>query len=97
MPLFAIHALDRPGALALREATRPDHLAFVKARADTYRFGAYLRDADGAMCGTLMAVECADLDAARLFLAEDPYAKAGLFARVEIHEWPVGIDAALLT
>jgi uncharacterized protein YciI len=45
------------------------------------------------MCGSLMAVECADLAAARRFSAEDPYTRAGLFARIDIHEWPVGIDA----
>jgi uncharacterized protein YciI len=34
------------------------------------------------------------LAAARRFSAADPYVQAGLFARIDIHEWPVGIDAA---
>jgi uncharacterized protein YciI len=92
MPLFALHCLDRPDAATLRAVTRPDHLAYVRAEAE-YRFGAYLLDEAGAMCGSLMAVECADLAAARRFSAGDPYTRAGLFARVDIHEWPVGIDA----
>jgi hypothetical protein len=46
------------------------------------------------MRGSLMAVEVADFAAARAFSAADPYVQAGLFERVEIHEWPVGIDAS---
>jgi uncharacterized protein YciI len=93
MPLFALHCLDRTDAASLRAATRPAHLAYVRAGAAEYRFGAYLLDEAGAMCGSLMAVECDDLAAARRFSAEDPYTQAGLFARIDIHEWPVGIDA----
>lgn len=95
MPLFALHCLDGPDTAALRTATRPAHLVYVRAKADEYRFGAYLLDEAGAMCGSLMAVECADLAAARRFSAEDPYTRAGLFARIDIHEWPMGIDAGI--
>ena len=94
MALFALHCLDRPNTAALRAATRPAHLAYVRAKTGEYRFGAYLLDEAGAMCGSLMAVECPDLAAARRFSAGDPYTQAGLFARIDIHEWPVGIDAA---
>lgn len=94
MPVFALHCLDRPDTAALRAATRPAHLAYVRAKAGEYRFGAYLLDEAGAMCGSLMAVDCPDLAAARRFSAQDPYTRAGLFARIDIHEWPVGIDAA---
>ncbi|WP_426010757.1 YciI family protein [Caulobacter sp. DWR2-3-1b2] len=93
MPLFALHCLDRPHATTLRAETRPAHLDYVRAQAAEYRFGAYLLDEGGAMCGSLMAVECADLAAARRFSANDPYTLAKLFARIDIHEWPVGIDA----
>lgn len=93
MPTFALHCLDRPDSIALRAATRPQHLAYVRAHPEQYRFGAYLLDADGAMCGSLMAVECVDLAAAQRFSANDPYTLAGLFARIAIHEWPVGVDA----
>jgi uncharacterized protein YciI len=93
MPLFALHCLDRPDAETLRAATRPAHLAYVRAQAAEYRFGAYLLDEAGTMRGSLMAVECPDLAAARRFSAEDPYTQAGLFSRIDIHEWPVGIDA----
>jgi uncharacterized protein YciI len=93
LPLFALHCLDKPGTESLRQATRPAHLAFVQSRAD-YRFGAYLKDEAGVMRGSLMAVEVPDFAAARAFSAADPYVQADLFERVEIHEWPVGIDAA---
>ena len=39
------------------------------------------------MNGSLVVVEAASLDAARMIAAGDPFAKAGLFAKVEIRPW----------
>ena len=39
------------------------------------------------MNGSLVVVEAATLDAARKIAACDPFAKAGLFASVEIRPW----------
>ena len=38
------------------------------------------------MCGSLIILDVADLDEARDWAAGDPYARAGLFASVEINE-----------
>ncbi len=80
--LFAIHALDKPGALDVRTANREAHLAYV-ADFDA-KAGGPLLDDDGNMCGSLLIMEFADLAAAEEFAANDPYAIAGLFERVEI-------------
>ena len=90
--LFVIHAKDKPGSLELRKATRPAHLEFL---ADyTIPVGGPLLDADGQMCGSCLVVDIADRTAAEDFAANDPYAKAGLFESVELHEfmkvaWPI--------
>jgi hypothetical protein len=39
------------------------------------------------MNGSLVVVEAASLDAARKIAAGDPFAKAGLFAHVDIRPW----------
>ena len=39
------------------------------------------------MNGSLIVVEAASLDAARTIAAGDPFAKAGIFASVEIRPW----------
>jgi uncharacterized protein YciI len=39
------------------------------------------------MNGSLVVVEAATLDAARKIASSDPFAKAGVFASVEIRPW----------
>ena len=39
------------------------------------------------MTGSLIVIETDDLDTAKAFAAADPYAKAGLFANVDIRPW----------
>jgi uncharacterized protein len=39
------------------------------------------------MCGSLVVIEAASLDAAQAIAAGDPFAEAGLFAQVEIRPW----------
>ena len=39
------------------------------------------------MNGSLVVIEAASLEAARAIAAGDPFAKAGLFASVEIRPW----------
>jgi uncharacterized protein YciI len=39
------------------------------------------------MNGSLIVIEAASLDAARMIAVGDPFAKVGLFASVEIRPW----------
>ena len=80
---------DKPGGLQLRLDTRPAHIAYLTQlnEAGTLKFaGPFLGD-DGKPIGSLVAVEAADLAAAKSLVANDPYAQAGLFATVEIQPW----------
>ncbi|MDI4663986.1 YciI family protein [Xanthobacter autotrophicus] len=86
--LFAIHAVDREGALDTRLAHYEAHKAFL---ADTSAFGVRivmsgpLVSDDGAtMIGSLFLVEAPDRDAAERFNAADPFHKADIWARVTI-------------
>jgi uncharacterized protein len=82
---YAIICRDKPAALELRLATRADHLAYIQATGIVEMAGPFLQD--GQMVGSLVIVEAPDLAAAQALAAEDPYAKAGLFAHVEVIEW----------
>ncbi|MFQ6157988.1 MULTISPECIES: YciI-like protein [Sinorhizobium] len=84
--LFALLCTDKPGALQLRVDTRPDHVAYLNdlnARGILKIAGPFL-DADGKPTGSLVIVKADTLEEARALAEADPYAKAGLFANVEI-------------
>lgn len=84
--LFAFLCKDKPGALELRMATRPehvDHLNKLNAEGTLKMAGPFL-DADGKPNGSLVIVEAADIDAARAIADADPYAKVGLFESVDV-------------
>jgi uncharacterized protein YciI len=86
--LFALICTDKPGGLPIRKENRPDHLAYLKSLGDGLKFAGPFTEADGeTMNGSLVVIEAASLKAARDIAAGDPFAKAGLFASVEIRPW----------
>lgn len=87
MPQFIIQCWDKPQAQELRAATRPAHLEYVNSGAvKLIAVGPMLTD-DGQPFGSLLIIETEDRLAAERFAAEDPYAKAGLFDRVDVTLW----------
>jgi len=86
--LFAIHALDRDGALPTALANYGAHKAFL---ADTSRFGvtivmsAPLVSDDGErMIGSLFLIEAPCRIAVEAFNHADPFAMAGIWEKVTI-------------
>ena len=86
--MFALICLDIEDGLALRMSVREAHLAYVRALPPGFLVlaGPFLDDA-GQMCGSLFLIDAPDEAAVRAFHAADPYARAGLFARVELKPW----------
>jgi uncharacterized protein YciI len=86
--LYALICTDKPNSLALRIANRPEHLAYLQSLGETLVFAGPFTAEDGTtMNGSLVVVEAASLDAARKIAAGDPFAKAGVFATVDIRRW----------
>lgn len=85
--LFAIHNLDKPDSLALRMATRPDHLAYLDRLVDRIFAGGPLLDSAGKSIGSLVIIEAEDQAAAESIAAEDPYVQAGLFETVSVRPY----------
>jgi uncharacterized protein YciI len=82
----ALMAHDKPGALQIRIDTRSAHLDHINTSGVVEMAGPLL-DAQGQMCGSLVILDVPDMAAAQAWAAADPYAKAGLFASVELIEW----------
>lgn len=84
--MYVLICRDKPGAIELRKANRDAHLGYL-AETGIVRLAGPLLDDAGGMVGSMLAIEAADRAAAEAFAAADPYAKAGLFASVEIMAW----------
>ena len=82
---FVMYCTDKPASLDLRMATRAAHLDYIEKTSVKIVLAGPLLDADGGMRGSLFVIDTDSLDAAQRFSAADPYRKAGLFERVEIH------------
>ena len=84
--LVALIAHDKSGALPIRAENRPAHLEYLKTTGVVQQAGPLL-DGDGAMIGSLIVLDVADMAAAETWRDNDPYAKAGLFADVQLIQW----------
>lgn len=87
--LVAFIAKDRPGQLETRMSTRPAHVDFLnRLNAEkTLAFAGPFLDAEGKPNGSLVVVEAESVEAAERILAEDPYAKAGIFESTSFSAW----------
>jgi uncharacterized protein YciI len=81
---FVALCLDKPNSLATRLENRPAHLAFLGQKPEVVKLAGPFLDSDGQPCGSMLVLDCRDEESARAFLAGDPYARAGLFASVEL-------------
>ena len=86
--LFAIHGVDRQGALDTRLVHYEAHKAFLS---DTSAFGVEIvmsgplvADDGTTMIGSLFLIEAPDRAAVEAFNAADPFKKADIWERVTI-------------
>lgn len=92
--LFVALCFDKPGHVDLRLSTRAAHLAFLDKYAAQVKLGGPFLEGDKPV-GSMLILDCADEATARALLAEDPYAQAELFERVELRAWKRVVGAAL--
>jgi uncharacterized protein YciI len=86
--LYALICTDKPGSIAVRKANRPDHVAFLQSLGDDLVFAGPFTGEDGETPnGSLVVIQAPSRQAAQEIATSDPYAKAGLFASVEIRPW----------
>ena len=91
--IYVFILVDKPEHAELRQRVRPEHKAYLAAVADRIAFAGPLTHDDGVtMIGSLLAIDFASRDAAHAWLANEPFTRAGLYARTEVHAfvnlWP---------
>jgi len=84
--LYALICTDKAEKLDVRKANRDAHLAYIKDSGVVAMAGPFLDDA-GQMCGSLLVLKVETRAEAEAWAANDPYAKADLFAKVRIEAW----------
>lgn len=84
--LYTLICTDKtPDGLEIRLANRPAHLAFLDSLGSALKLaGPFLDEDSGKPTGSLVIIEAESIDEARTIAALDPYAKAGVFEKVEI-------------
>ena len=87
MPEFILLCQDKKAGLELREATRAAHLDYVAKSENPVLLAGPLLDDEGNPEGSLLIISADDKESAKRFTDNDPYALAGLFARVEIRPY----------
>jgi uncharacterized protein YciI len=86
--LYALICTDKPNSLGLRKAKRPEHVAYLQSLGKTLVLAGPFTEADGdTMNGSLVVIEAASMQEAEKIAACDPFAKAGVFASVDIRPW----------
>ena len=84
---FVLLCTDKPNSLDLRLQVRPDHVKYLESLGTSLKTaGPFITD-EGSPNGSLVVIEAADRAAAKAIAENDPYAKAGLFASVDIRAW----------
>ena len=84
---FVLLCTDKPNSLDLRLQVRPDHVKYLESLGTSLKTaGPFITD-EGSPNGSLVVIEAADRAAAKVIAENDPYAKAGLFASVDIRAW----------
>jgi uncharacterized protein YciI len=74
----------------VQDEVRPEHRAYLADLADRGLLHGSGPFTDGAP-GALLAFETTDRTALEVLLADDPFARAGVIAEVEIREWKLVI------
>ncbi len=91
--IYTFVLLDRSDGQALRTRVRPEHRAYLAKVADRMAFaGPLLADDGTTMIGSLLAIDFASRDEAKVWLDDEPFTRAGLYASVSIYAfsnlWP---------
>lgn len=94
--LFIAYCVDKEDHLQVRMDTRPAHVDFLKAKGDTLKLAGPTTAENGETPnGSMLIFEDTSLDAAKEWVAQDPYAAAGLFSSVDVKPWKHALGAGL--
>jgi uncharacterized protein YciI len=84
--LYIVYQIDGPDSPDIRAATRDDHFKYLDDHEEILVLGGALLAEDGTTrTGSVLIINVDSLEAAQAFSENEPFRRAGLFARVEIN------------
>jgi uncharacterized protein len=91
--LYTFFLIDKPGALATRLEIRPQHKAYLAAKAEQMAFaGPLLADDGKTMVGSPLVIDFPSREEAQRWIAGEPFTRAGVYASTAIYAfenlWP---------
>ncbi|MBB3937774.1 YciI family protein [Aureimonas phyllosphaerae] len=90
---FIVHCLDRPNAVQDRLAHYDAHKAYLaSASVKSVISGPLVADDNETMIGSLFLLEADSKDEVLAFNAADPFNRAGIWEKVEIHPFLKRVD-----
>lgn len=90
---FAVHCLDHDEALLLRLEHYEAHKSYIASGGVRTVISGPLLASDGeTMIGSLFIFEAASLAEVVEFNANDPFARAGVWAEVRVHAFNLRVD-----
>lgn len=94
--LFVATCTDKPESMGLRLETRPAHLAYLNSLGARVKAGGALLAPDRqTVLGSLLIFEGDSDEEIAELLANDPYARAGLFESVDVKPWRQAVGVPL--
>jgi uncharacterized protein YciI len=92
--LYACICTDKPDTAQLRQDTRERHIAYLNELGGAVKSaGALLGDDGQSVVGSLIILEADSPEAARAMVDGDPFAHAGVFAKVDVRAWRWALGA----
>ena len=86
---FAVHYLDRSDPGDIRQRLRDAHIAYRKGLGRQLLLAGPLLSESGSPVGSLVLLEAENSAEARKLAHSDPYALAGLFETVAVHNYRI--------
>ncbi|MFV0431490.1 MAG: YciI family protein [Alphaproteobacteria bacterium] len=82
--MFIFRAWDKEDSLKIRMENREAHLAWLDSLKDRVKLAGPSFNENGQMNGSMLVLDYEDRAELEAELKNDPYTKAGLFAKVQI-------------
>ena len=85
--LYMVHCIDKKDN-SLRDAHLTEHRAYLESQPLKIFIAGPLMDDSGAkMVGGVIIFDCESREQVEDFLENEPFNKAGLFSKVNVHRW----------
>lgn len=97
--LVCFHLVDAPGMTEKRTEIRPAHREYIDTKKDDmFCAGPLIADDGETPIGSMLVVDFPSIEAARAWISEEPFTKAGVYdmAKITIYKniWPKGANIA---